>query len=202
MSLRGPIYIFIAFAAYSLLHSLLATRAVKQWAQDRFGEFGARFYRLFYNFVGAVTLLPVLTLLALYPGEELYRWPSLWLYVALFLQGAGAFIILIGLLQTGVWSFFGLDAVSKDSHDPENLITTGLYAYMRHPLYTGGLLLIWFMPVMTTSLLAFNLAATLYLYIGSVFEERRLLAAFGDDYKQYRSRVPRLIPRLRQPTSD
>jgi protein-S-isoprenylcysteine O-methyltransferase Ste14 len=66
---------------------------------------------------------------------------------------------------------------------------------MRHPLYTGGLLMIWFMPVMTTSLLAFNLAATLYLYIGSLFEERRLLAAFGDEYAAYRQQVPRFIPR-------
>jgi protein-S-isoprenylcysteine O-methyltransferase Ste14 len=54
--------------------------------------------------------------------------------------------------------------------------------------------MLWLMPVMTTSLLAFNLAATLYLYIGSFFEEKRLLAAFGDDYLRYQHKVPRLIP--------
>ncbi|MGD8634199.1 MAG: hypothetical protein PVF85_11555, partial [Anaerolineales bacterium] len=63
-----------------------------------------------------------------------------------------------------------------------------------HPLYTGGLLMIWFMPVMTTSLLAFNLAATLYLYIGSIFEERRLIFVFGERYEAYRKRVPRFMP--------
>ena len=196
MNLRGAIYIFSAFTAYSLLHSLLATRRVKRWVRARFGEVGTRYYRLFYNIVGAVTLLPVLMLLALDPGEELYRWPSPWLYLALLLQGAGALIILAGLLQTGVWSFFGIDSLIADEPSGQDrLITSGLYAYVRHPLYTGGLLLIWFMPVMTTSLLAFNLAATLYLYLGSIHEEQRLVAVFGKEYSAYRHRVPRFIPR-------
>ncbi|MGD2057946.1 MAG: isoprenylcysteine carboxylmethyltransferase family protein [Anaerolineales bacterium] len=195
MNLRGPIYVFAAFGAYSALHSLLATRGVKKWVRERFGEVGKRYYRLFYNIVGVVTLLPVLVLLALVPGEDLYSWSRPWLYLTLLLQFAGALIILVGLLQTGIWSFFGLDAVIKDNHsDPENLITSGLYAHMRHPLYTGGLLMIWFMPVMTTSLLAFNLAATLYLYIGSIFEERRLIFVFGERYEAYRKRVPRFMP--------
>jgi protein-S-isoprenylcysteine O-methyltransferase Ste14 len=142
-----------------------------------------------------VTLLPVLTLLALYPGAEIYSLPNPWLYLALLVQFLGALIILIGLLQTGVWSFFGVDAIIGDEPSGQDrLIFSGLYAYVRHPLYTGGLLLIWFMPLMTTSLLAFNLAATLYLYLGSIHEERRLLAAFGERYEEYRRRVPRLIP--------
>lgn len=201
--MSGPIYIFIAFTAYSVIHSLLATRRVKAWVRERLGEPGERYYRLFYNLVGVVTLLPVLLLLALFPGEELYSWPTPWLYLALVLQGLGALIILVGLLQTGARSFLGLDALwgpSRSSQD--ELITSGLYACIRHPLYTGGLLLLWFMPVMTTSLLAFNLAASLYLYIGSIFEERRLLAVFGDEYDRYRNRVPRLIPGLKCPGLD
>jgi protein-S-isoprenylcysteine O-methyltransferase Ste14 len=116
-------------------------------------------------------------------------------FFALLIQALGALIILVGLLQTGVWSFFGLGwLINGEQAGDEALITSGLYRHMRHPLYTGGLLMLWFMPVMTTSLLAFNLAATLYLYIGSIFEERRLHAAFGERYDAYRKRVPRLIP--------
>ncbi len=195
MDLRGPLYIFAAFALYSALHSALAARSVKEWVRNRFGETGKRYYRLVYNVIGVVTLLPILALLAAFRGEPLYTWPSPWILVALVIQGAGALIIVIGLLQTGVWSFFGLEVLSGGSHSSQDeLITSGLYGCMRHPLYTGGLLMLWFMPIMTTSLLAFNIASTLYLYVGSIFEEQRMLAAFGEDYARYRKRVPRLIP--------
>lgn len=195
MNLRDPLYVFAAFVVYGVLHSALATRRVKAWSYNRFGEIGERFYRLIYNIIGVVALLPIFVLLALLPGEEIYSWSSPWLYLALLIQALGALIILIGLLQTGVWSFLGLGwLIGGDQAGEEALITSGLYSHMRHPLYTGGLLMLWFMPVMTTSLLAFNLASTLYLYIGSIFEERRLVATFGERYDVYRKRVPRLIP--------
>lgn len=195
MDLRGPLYIFAAFSVYSVLHSALATRGVKAWMRSHFGETGARYYRLLYNVIGAVTLLPILALFAAYPGEPLYSWPGAWILLALLIQGTGALVIVAGLLQTGVWSFLGLNALWGASRsDKDELVTAGLYKYVRHPLYTGGLLMLWFMPIMTTSLLAFNLAATLYLYIGSIFEERRMLKVFGAEYARYRKRVPRLFP--------
>ncbi|MDF1501219.1 MAG: isoprenylcysteine carboxylmethyltransferase family protein [Anaerolineales bacterium] len=195
MLLQGPMIIFVSFIVYSALHSVLAARRVKSWVRERFGGTGERYYRLIYNIIGVVTLLPILALLAIVPGQEIYRWSAPWLYMALLLQMLGAAVILIGLLQTGVLSFFGLSWLLNDSKPgAEKMITSGLYGWMRHPLYTGGLLMLWFMPLMTTSLLAFNLAATLYLYVGSVFEERRLLTSFGEKYAAYQARVPRFLP--------
>jgi protein-S-isoprenylcysteine O-methyltransferase Ste14 len=65
---------------------------------------------------------------------------------------------------------------------------------VRHPLYFFGLLFLWLTPVMTINLLTTYLLFTLYFYIGSFFEERRLRAEFGPAYRQYQQRVPRLIP--------
>jgi protein-S-isoprenylcysteine O-methyltransferase Ste14 len=76
-------------------------------------------------------------------------------------------------------------------------VTSGLYRWVRHPLYTLGLAFLWLTPVMTTSLLAFNVGMSVYAVIGSIFEERRLLAEFGTAYLEYRRRVPRLLPRPR-----
>ncbi|MGD8620665.1 MAG: isoprenylcysteine carboxylmethyltransferase family protein [Anaerolineales bacterium] len=195
MDFRAPLYIIVSFALYGALHSLLATRQIKAWVYDRFGGRGQRYYRLIYNLIGVLTLLPILALLAAIPGQQLYSWAVPWLFLALGLQGIGALIILVGLLQTGIWPFFGLGWLFGESQAfNDKLIKSGLYGQMRHPLYTGGLLLLWCMPVMTTGLLAFNLAASLYLYIGSVFEEQRLLAIFGEEYADYQRRVPRLIP--------
>ena len=55
-------------------------------------------------------------------------------------------------------------------------------------------MLLWLSPVMTLNLLVTYLLISLYFYIGSIYEERRLLAEFGAAYQAYRRCVPRLIP--------
>jgi protein-S-isoprenylcysteine O-methyltransferase Ste14 len=66
---------------------------------------------------------------------------------------------------------------------------------VRHPLYTAGLLFIWLIPVMTANLLALNIGLTMYLIIGALFEERKLVREFGEAYIQYRKNTPMLVPR-------
>ncbi len=47
---------------------------------------------------------------------------------------------------------------------------------------------------MTLGALLFNILATIYFWVGSFYEEKRLLAAFGEEYEHYRRAVPRLFP--------
>jgi methanethiol S-methyltransferase len=75
-------------------------------------------------------------------------------------------------------------------------VVAGLYKLVRHPLYTCGLILVWLPPVMTWNLLAFAIGATVYILIGAYFEERKLVAEFGQAYLDYRKRTPMLIPGL------
>src|SRR4030067_811814 len=77
------------------------------------------------------------------------------------------------------------------------LVPPGLYRYVRPPLSTAGAAFLWLTPIMTTTLLALYSAFTAYLYLGSLHEERRLRAEFGEAYTNYQRRVPRMIPRLR-----
>ena len=70
----------------------------------------------------------------------------------------------------------------------------GLYRWVRHPLYTAGLVFIWLTPVMTVNLLAMNLGLTIYIVLGAMFEERKLLHEFGQAYADYQRRTPMLIP--------
>lgn len=55
----------------------------------------------------------------------------------------------------------------------------------------------WLTPCMTANLVTPYTLMTLYFYVGSIFEERKLLSEFGPAYANYRDRVPRFLPRLK-----
>jgi protein-S-isoprenylcysteine O-methyltransferase Ste14 len=191
----GPLLTLLAVAAYGAFHSVLAAPAAKALARRALGASADRYYRVTYNLIAAVTFVPVLAVVGLAPGRVLFRVPSPWWILAVVGQAAGLVLILAGLLETDVWHFLGLRQLSAprpDTHSP--LIVTGLYRWVRHPLYAAGLVVLWLSPTMTTSLLAFNATLTVYILIGYHFEEHRLLDAFGPAYEGYRRQVPALIP--------
>ena len=74
------------------------------------------------------------------------------------------------------------------------LAVRGAYRWVRHPLYTSALLLIWSQPDLTYDRILFNVTWTLWMIVGTVLEERDLLANFGDAYAAYKRNVPMLIP--------
>ena len=194
----APWIILLAVLIYGFVHSLLATLGTKARLRKWFGPGVDRWYRLIYNTIGILTFLPILVLAASFPGRELYIISPPWAYFALAGQLLALVALAIGLLQTGIYSFLGFEQMLKPSQTSSpQIVTGGLYRWVRHPLYTAGLVFIWLTPVMTTSLLALNIGLTIYLVLGAYYEERKLVREFGDAYTNYQQRTPMLIPGLR-----
>ena len=198
----------LSFAVWAAVHSLTASASFKAWCQKTAGDtFFQAFYRLGYNLLALFSFLPVGYFWLNLPNQLLWHIPTPfnWLFYLvqlLAVVGAG-----YSLWVTDVWDFVGLRQVMEffrpglkpAENAPQlthTLVVTGLYAYMRHPLYTFSLLLIWANPTLTLNTLWLNLALTTYFVVGSWFEEQRLEAKFGPAYQQYQSQVPRFVPKI------
>ena len=198
--MKAFLLIFLAVLLYGVLHSWLASLWLKARARRLLGLVSDRWYRLSYNLLAILTLLPVLALPVMLEDHQYYQVPAPWRFVMLGGQALAALTLLVGLWQTDIWSFLGLRQMLFGAQPkPPRLVVGGLYRWVRHPLYSAGLAFIWLMPVMTRNLLAFNLGITIYIVLGAWLEEQKLLLEFGDAYRQYRRKTAMLIPGFRWP---
>ncbi len=196
------VWFLLGFVIWAVVHSVTAASATKDAFRQRFGERAyLGLYRLLYNLVSALSFLPILYILwSQVPQITLWTIPVPWRYVTLGIQLLALAGLAISLLQTDVWSFLGLRQAARflqGAAEPavaDKFVTSGTYRWVRHPLYFFSLLFLWLNPDMTLASFLFNMLATLYFWIGSIYEERRLLAAFGEAYEAYRRRVPALVP--------
>jgi protein-S-isoprenylcysteine O-methyltransferase Ste14 len=174
----------------------LASLEAKDWVQRTLGAVGLRFYRFAYNIFSVISFVPILWLMAVLPDQVLYRIPAPWMYLTLTGQFGAVVLLVVGVLQTDPLSFVGLRQLIEGQERSSQLITRGLYRWVRHPLYTAGLLFIWLTPVVSQNSLVVIIAATIYIVVGAVFEERKLERQFGVDYAEYKAVTPMLIPGL------
>ena len=94
---------------------------------------------------------------------------------------------LFGLRQVYLY-FRGVDYTSVPFKKP------ALYNYIRHPMMLSFLIAFWATPRMSVGHLIFASGMTVVILMGIAFEERDLLKAYGETYRNYRRQVSMLIP--------
>jgi protein-S-isoprenylcysteine O-methyltransferase Ste14 len=185
----------LGWLAYAAFHSLLASLAFKAWMTQRWPRC-APWYRLAYNLLAAVLVLPLVWATWAIPGDWLWRWTGIgaWAANGLALTALAGFWLSSGSYDMG--EFLGLKPLRekrRDAVEHDGFRISTLHRFVRHPWYALGLVLIWTRD-MNAPLLVTALAITLYFVIGSWLEERKLEAHFGAAYREYRQRVPGLVP--------
>ena len=184
--------IMIVIASW-VLYRFLAPKTWREWA-------GAGLVQAF--------------IIALY--AEMYGFPlTIYLLVRFFGldQGnlnASLWSTLVGVGETGMMIamvlgylllFLGIGLFAQGwrelykARQENRLVTDGLYGVVRHPQYTGlfiGEVAVHWPTVF--SITVFPLIVVAYVWLAKR-EERRVIAEFGDEYLEYRRRVPMFFPR-------
>jgi methanethiol S-methyltransferase len=185
----------LALALWGIIHSILASHFAKDVFRITLGAGFWRIYRLIYNAFAVLSFLPILYLMKTLPDQLVYQIPSPWNLIMYGGQVVAVVLLLTAFLQTDSLSFVGLRQLFEEEKTGA-LVTRGLYRVVRHPLYTFGLLFIWFSSTASLNTLTVYIGFTLYVLVGVYFEERKLLREFGEAYAIYRKNTPMLIPGL------
>lgn len=185
----------LSWLGYFAVHSALASLRVKGWVALRFPEW-MPFYRMSFNVLSVLLLLPILWLMARDPGAQWWGWhgAAAWLQGVLTLAAAGGFVISLRWYDSQ--EFLGVRqwrSHSRSITDQEAFRLSPLHRYVRHPWYFLGLVLIWTRD-MSSAMLLSAVLLTLYLLLGSRLEEKKLIEYHGDVYRRYMKRVPGLVP--------
>jgi protein-S-isoprenylcysteine O-methyltransferase Ste14 len=184
--------IALAWLLYGLLHSLLASLGIKRWVVEHAPR-AMPLYRIGFNLLATLLLLPPLWLTLRSGGEPLWHWPAWIAWPALILALSG-FMWSLRWYDSG--EFLGLSQwrrQARETRDAGALTLSPLHRHVRHPWYALGLLLLWTRDLNAAWLLT-ALMVTAYVWVGSRLEEDKLVALYGEAYRRYRRRVPGLVP--------
>lgn len=183
------------FTVFALHHSIFARPAVKTWLAARVGM---ALERSVYTWIASVLFFVVCAQWQSVPGEA-YALHGLYAAAGYALQGIGLIVTVRSSARLDVLDLAGvrpaLRARRGDAAVHVPLETSGLYSFVRHPLYFGWAMLVFGAPRMTMTRLVFAVISTAYLAIAIPFEERSLIRTFGDAYREYQRCVRwRMLP--------
>lgn len=187
-------YLFLAlsWAAFYSLHSSFAGSKLKRFFGGKTGK-PIKWYRLIYSIGSSIFFLGVLLQSALIPTYQLLGKSTITEYLAFVFAGFGTIIMVKSSKQISLSKFLG---ISSEKDQTEELVVSGLYSKVRHPLYAGLVLIFigYFLFAGTAAGAVHLICLALYVPIGIYFEEKNLIALYGQAYQEYQEKVPPFFP--------
>ncbi len=181
---------------FAVQHSGMARRGFKHWLTRWLPQ---PLERSSYVLLSSLVLILLFWQWQPLPGTvwHVHRAWGVWLLYAVF--AVGWLIVLTGTFAISHFDLFGLRqvwlAARKRPYTPPDFTENLYYRLVRHPLMLGFIIAFWATPYMSAGHLLFAAATTGYILIAVKFlEERDLVAAHGDSYRDYQKRVPMLCP--------
>ena len=193
--------LIVLFSLYGFIHSVLASERVKIFFKKVFGKVIA-FYRLLYNIFSFIGLY-IIWDLSPHPSLQIYKLPNPYNYLVLIPQMLAIGGIIWCFKYISFKDFLGLNQIDRylkneytnDELDENyTLRIEGPYKYSRHPIYFFSIMFLLFRPEMNLFYLTVFTSFTVYFYIGSYYEEKKMIRLFGDEYRNYQKKIPRIFP--------
>ena len=189
----------ILWAGWCALHSLLISQRVTEWMAKHLRERFA-FYRMGYVLFSIATVMPVVVYTYTVRQRILFDWAGPWRLLEVLLAVYALAMFYGGVRVYDLKYFVGISQLrayfAGRRQQEMEFATNGVLRFVRHPWYSGGIAFVCvFGPVTDVSLVA-RIVLSLYLIIGALLEERKLLAAIGKPYRNYQQEVPMLVPVL------
>jgi methanethiol S-methyltransferase len=193
--------IVLLFFLFAASHTFLASRKLKVGLAEKIGNKIA-FYRLFYN---------VTSMIFFFVFYELSPKPDVIVYdlhypldiITFALQVLSLAGLLWAVRPISLLEFSGISQIKKylrsnylveDLDEKTELKIVGAFKLVRHPIYLFSILFLSFRPGMDLFYFVTLICTIIYFYVGSVYEERKLVEVFGERYLEYQINVPRIIP--------
>lgn len=187
-AMRDAIDNVILFSVFALHHSIMARTGAKAWMTR---VLPPQLERSVYVWVASSLFLAVCWMWQPLPGVIWQaRGPAVVLYIA---QAFGVALTIAAARIVGIWELAGV--TQPDPAKPIEFRAEGPFAVVRHPIYLGWVLMVFAVPVMTTSRLLFAAISTGYLIAAIPLEERSLLTTHKAAYSAYQKQLRwRLVP--------
>jgi protein-S-isoprenylcysteine O-methyltransferase Ste14 len=186
----------LSWGLFYFLHTALAASKLKRILESRWPN-PYKWYRLFYSVLSSILFLGVLIQAMVLPVKSVFSPSSFNQYAGYMIATAGVIVLLRSLKEVSIKSFLGIKQDKSAGSVPE-LVISGIYSQIRHPLYLGLVAVFfgYFLVSGTVGALIHLGCLITYLPLGIYFEEKNLIAFFGENYREYRREVPAFLPRI------
>jgi protein-S-isoprenylcysteine O-methyltransferase Ste14 len=187
----------VMWSLYCAAHSLTISPPFLQWVRARFPD-GHRFHRLCFNIFSILALIPIAAYSLTLQSSPLFEWGGRLRWLQALLVMTGFALLWAGARAYDFKEFMGLAQIASPDVCRSigakcELNTTGVLGLIRHPWYTAAFFLLWARNLDPAAVIT-NGVLTVYVIIGTILEERKLIAAYGQTYRDYQQNVSMFLP--------